>query len=296
MKTKHMLIISAALVVAFLTAQSFYSNHQVKNIPVKWYRYPQVRAGICAPVFNEADSAIEIPALKGWGNYKWKVSAATDSAQYYFNQGINMYYAFHSIEAIASFEKATRLDPDCAMAWYGKSLAMGPTINYPNGYAPPTGAYEASVKSRELNERLYATGKNLITAMQQRYSSDTTLSVRQLRTNYAAAMKQVYARYPKQCRCSNPVCRCPAVTASLGPLPARYETKTMDRRDPICIGKSTCAFAEAPGCKSLLYPYHGGLGNAAAGIKKRACAGYADALSVARYTHALAYLYPHRRL
>jgi tetratricopeptide (TPR) repeat protein len=196
MKTKHMLIISAALVVAFITAQSFYSNHQVKNIPVKWYRYPQVRAGICAPLFNEADSAIEIPALKGWGNYKWKVSEATDSAQFYFNQGINMYYAFHSIEAIASFEKATRLDPDCAMAWYGKSLAMGPTINYPNGYAPPTGAYEASVKSKLLMNACTPLEKDLITAMQQRYSSDTTLSVRQLRTNYAAAMKQVYARYP----------------------------------------------------------------------------------------------------
>jgi tetratricopeptide (TPR) repeat protein len=196
MKLKYMLIISAALATAFITAQSFYSGHQQKKASIKWYRYPQVRASICMPLFSDADTAVDIPALKGWGNYKWKVSEATDSAQFYFNQGISMYYAFHSVEAIASFEKATRLDPNCAMAWYGKSLAMGPTINYPNGYAPPTGAYEASVKSKLLMAACTPLEKDLITAMQQRYSSDTSINVRQLRINYAAAMKQVYVKYP----------------------------------------------------------------------------------------------------
>lgn len=196
MKLKYMLILSAALATAFITGQSFYPGRQQKNAPIKWYRYPQVRASVCMPLFTDADTAVNIPALKGWGNYKWNVSQATDSAQFYFNQGINMYYAFHSVEAIASFEKATRLDPNCAMAWYGKSLAMGPTINYPNGYAPPTGAYEASVKSKLLMAACTPLEKDLITAMQQRYSSDTSISVRQLRINYAAAMKQVYAKYP----------------------------------------------------------------------------------------------------
>jgi len=46
-----------------------------------------------------------------------------------FNQGINMYYAFHMIESIASFEKATRFDSTNAMAWYGRALSLGPTIN-----------------------------------------------------------------------------------------------------------------------------------------------------------------------
>jgi tetratricopeptide (TPR) repeat protein len=195
MKLKHLLILIAALATAFIT-QSFYASSPTKQAPVRWYRYPQVRASICVPLFSSADSAVEIPALKGWGNYKWKVSEATDSAQFYFNQGISMYYAFHSVEAIASFEKATRLDPQCAMAWYGKSLAMGPTINYPNGYAPPTGAYEASVKGKQLMAACTPLEKDLITAMQQRYSSDTGISVKQLRINYAGAMKQVYAKYP----------------------------------------------------------------------------------------------------
>jgi tetratricopeptide (TPR) repeat protein len=196
MKFKHLLALTAILITAFITAQSFYSGRRQIKAPIKWYRYPQVRAGICVPLFNSVDSMPDIPALKGWGNYKWKVNTISDSARFYFNQGISMYYSFHSIEAIASFEKATRLDPNCAMAWYGKSLAMGPTINYPNGYAPPTGAYEASQKSKQLMADCSPVEKELITAMQQRYSSDTSISVKQLRVNYANAMKQAYIKYP----------------------------------------------------------------------------------------------------
>jgi tetratricopeptide (TPR) repeat protein len=138
---------------------------------------------------------VDISALKGWGSYQWKISHATDSAQFYFNQGINMYYAFHSIEAIASFTKATHLDPGCAMAWYGKALAMGPNINYPNAYRAPSEALEAAIKSKELSEKCTPLEKDIINAIQKRYSADTTISVKQIRTNYADAMQLVYEKH-----------------------------------------------------------------------------------------------------
>src|ERR1041385_4212413 len=74
---------------------------------------------------NEAD----IPPVPGAGNYKWKISTKNDSAQFYFNQGINMYYCFHIIEAMASFKKAARFDPACAMIFWAQALAYGPNIN-----------------------------------------------------------------------------------------------------------------------------------------------------------------------
>lgn len=199
MKFRQTLIVSLLLIVAFFTAQSFYSRKQLKAKPAPkvWFKGPIGHTVVCGPVFNLDDSTKEIPALKGWGHYEWKITTTSDSAQYYFNQGISMYYAFHTIEAIASFIKATRIDPRCAMAWYGKSLAMGPTINYPNGYAPPKGAYEASVKSKELMTNCTPLEKALIVAMQSRYSADTTISVKQLRINYADAMEKVYAKFPK---------------------------------------------------------------------------------------------------
>ncbi|MFC0514294.1 tetratricopeptide repeat protein [Mucilaginibacter angelicae] len=188
-----------ALTIVFFTAQSFYYRYQKNTSTSSAFLYKGTvkRAVVCGFVYNGADSIPDIPALKGWGNYQWKITTTSDSAQFYFNQGISMYYAFHSIEAIASFIKATRFDPECAMAWYGKSLAMGPTINYPNGYAPPADAYEASEKSKKLSPNCTPLEKELITAMQQRYSKDSTVTVKQLRTNYADAMQVVYLKHPK---------------------------------------------------------------------------------------------------
>lgn len=171
-----------------------------QNSPVKqgiastqtYFKAFPVKAALCVPLI---DSTADIPALTGWGNYKWKISNASDSAQFYFNQGISMYYGFHSIEAIASFTKATHLDPKCAMAWYGKALAEGPTINYPNGYRPPSDALEAAVKSRELSGNCTPVEKDLINAIQQRYSADTTIAVIDLRKKYADAMRSVYEKH-----------------------------------------------------------------------------------------------------
>ena len=199
MKIKYTSAIIAGLLIAFITAQSFYRYHKKNTaiaVPVYFKGYTN-HAALCAVYYDPADSVKDITALKGWGNYKWKISGASDSVQFYFNQGINMYYAFHAIEAIASFTKATHLDPASAMAWYGKALAMGPTINYPNGYRPPSGALDAAIRSKELSVNCTPMEKALINAMQQRYSADTTISIKQLRTNYASAMQRVYASYGK---------------------------------------------------------------------------------------------------
>jgi tetratricopeptide (TPR) repeat protein len=183
--------------MSFMAMKSFYNREKkvAVSVPRTYFKAFPRPAAICVPLYNEADTAVDIPALKGWGNYKWKISHASDSVQFYFNQGINMYYAFHDIEAIASFTKATRLGPDCAMAWYGKALALGPNINYPNGYRAPSGAYEAAVKSQQLSAQCTALEKDLINAIHQRYSADITIDVNKLKAKYADAMKLVYQKH-----------------------------------------------------------------------------------------------------
>lgn len=199
MKLKYTCILAAVLVITFFTAQSFYYHFKKKDAPPAqtWYKGLTNNAALCAPLYVDADSSINIPALTGWGNYAWKITTTSDSAQFYFNQGISMYYGFHMIESIASFSKAIRIDPECAMAWYGKALAMGPTINYQNGYRPATGAYEAAVRAKLFMAGCTMVEKGLINAMQQRYSPDTSISIKQLRMNYADAMQKVYEQYPK---------------------------------------------------------------------------------------------------
>ncbi|MEP7317754.1 MAG: hypothetical protein ABI921_03410, partial [Panacibacter sp.] len=94
--------------------------------------YKQRAAFSCSPdlsLFDLEDSSNTIPLLDGWGHYEMPVTTANDSAHIYFEQGINMYYGFHIIESLASFDKATQFDPGFAMGYWGKALAYGPNIN-----------------------------------------------------------------------------------------------------------------------------------------------------------------------
>ena len=70
-----------------------------------------------------------IPALKGWGSHSFPVSTRNDSTQFYFNQGLNFYYGYHLKEAYASFKEAARFDQNCAMAYWGQALSLGPYYN-----------------------------------------------------------------------------------------------------------------------------------------------------------------------
>lgn len=141
---------------------------------------------------NEANS---IPLLNGWGSYRMAVTVKDDSANIYFQQGINMYYGFHIIEALASFEKATQFDEQFAMGHWGKALAYGPNIN-DMGYAASPDALASVKKARDLYTNCTALEKALINAMDVRYSADTTQSRERLNQLYADAMLKVHNNFP----------------------------------------------------------------------------------------------------
>ncbi len=106
MKPK-LLIIPAAMAIAFLLA--FRLNENNSTIPVGLKKDGVAKRNIisCSPDWNKLKAWIEevdIPHLPGSGNLKWTIATTSDSAQFYFNQGINTYYGFHIIEAMASFK------------------------------------------------------------------------------------------------------------------------------------------------------------------------------------------------
>ncbi len=152
----------------------------------------------CSPDWNELKEWIEefdIPPIPGAGNYTWKISTSNDSAQFYFNQGINMYYSFHIIEAMASFKKAAKLDPACAMLQWAQALTYGPNIN-DLGYAASPDALTASDKAVELSNNSTPKEKILILAQRIRYSTDSTESREKLNQLYVNKMKEAYTKYP----------------------------------------------------------------------------------------------------
>ena len=153
----------------------------------------------CSPNWNQLDAdslANGIGVLPGWGNYRWKISTKNDSAQFYFNQGINMYYAFHIIEAMASFKKAQQFDSNNAMIYWGQALAYGPNIN-DYAYSATPDAFAAAQKAHSLNATCTAKEKELIEAMVVRYSADSNISRASLNQQYADAMKKSYSLFMK---------------------------------------------------------------------------------------------------
>ena len=140
------------------------------------------------------DPSNAIPLLGGWGNYRMPVTFKDDSAYIYFQQGINMYYGFHMIEALASFERATSFDSAFAMGYWGKALAYGPNIN-DLGYAASPDALLAVQRASELCGACSPVEVALIGAMQLRYSPDTTQKREYLNELYADAMKKVHTNF-----------------------------------------------------------------------------------------------------
>jgi len=157
----------------------------------------------CGADLTSFDPAADpIPLLSGWGDYRMPVTEKNDSAFLYFQQGINMYYGFHIIEALASFEKSLRFDSSFAMGYWGKALAYGPNIN-DNGYSASPAAFAAAQRARALSGGVSPGEKALIGAMSTRYSADTATdpsnqsrSREQLDQLYADAMHGAYLQFP----------------------------------------------------------------------------------------------------
>ena len=67
---------------------------------------------------------------EGLGSYHQDITAS-DAAQAYFDQGLRLVYAFNHLEAESAFREATRLDPTCAMCYWGIALSQGSNYNSP---------------------------------------------------------------------------------------------------------------------------------------------------------------------
>lgn len=192
MKLIYLLIITVA---AFFTAAAFRNSLHTTNsktIAAAVAEKKKFAIG-CSPEYIPA-AGDDIPLLNGWGDYSWTISTRSDSAQIFFNQGINMYYAFHIIEARASFDKATKFDPDCAMAWWGKALAYGPNIN-DFEYLRPAEAFASAARATALKQLASPIEKALIDAIAVRYVADNKADQTALNVLYRDAMKKVFTKF-----------------------------------------------------------------------------------------------------
>jgi tetratricopeptide (TPR) repeat protein len=149
-----------------------------------------------APADGAAPQQAGAPVFRDLGNYHRKVSTSSEAAQRYFDQGFTLIYAFNHAEAIRSFREAARLDPSCAMAWWGVALAYGPNINKPMDPADAPKAWEAVKNARERLSGTSDVEKALIEAVSKRYAETAPADRAPLDHAYADAMRELVKQFP----------------------------------------------------------------------------------------------------
>ena len=130
---------------------------------------------------------------EGMGGHGHKVTTSSARAQQYFDQGLVWTFAFNHDEAIRSYEEAARLDPDCAMAWWGIALCNGPHINNPIVTPKRSeAAWAALQRAVALKDKATPTEQALIDALSKRYADPAPADRRPLDEAYASAMHDVW--------------------------------------------------------------------------------------------------------
>src|SRR5262245_7634280 len=71
------------------------------------------------------------PVLPGMGDTHHAITTQVAEAQRFFDQGLVLAFAFNHAEANRSFLEGARLDPDCAMCYWGAAWVIGPNYNVP---------------------------------------------------------------------------------------------------------------------------------------------------------------------
>lgn len=137
------------------------------------------------------------PRLQNLGDYKFPVTTNSAGAQLFINQAMMLTYGFNHAEAARSFREAARLDPDCAMAYWGMALVLGPNINMPMPPDAEPEAYKLVSKARELKKNASAKEQAYIDALSQRYSSAENPDRTALDRAYASAMRELHRRHPE---------------------------------------------------------------------------------------------------
>jgi tetratricopeptide (TPR) repeat protein len=137
-----------------------------------------------------------VPLYGGLGNLPLAITTANPMAQRYFSQGLGFSYGFNHAAAISSFREAQRLDPRCAMCWWGEAFARGPNINAPMDAGANARAVAVANYARWLAQSGTAEEQALTAALTKRYSADAAADRPQLDSAFADAMLAVAAAYP----------------------------------------------------------------------------------------------------
>ncbi len=138
-------------------------------------------------------SPTEARIYPGFFGYHRHISTDSDDAQRWFDQGLELVYGFNHDEAIRSFREAARIDPRCAMAWWGVAYANGLHINNTAMKEEKSrAAYEAAQEALLRLDGASGVEAALVRAVAARYAWPPPEDRRPLDEAYAAAMGEAW--------------------------------------------------------------------------------------------------------
>ena len=154
-------------------------------------------APLAAKAVPATPPADDPPLMDGLGSLGMTITTYSRAAQRFFNQGYRLAWGFNHEEARRAFRKAQRLDPQCAMCYWGEAWVLGPNINVPMDPEANAPALAALQKARSLAPRATAREQALIEALAARYSPDPKAARAGLDAAFARAMREVAAGFPR---------------------------------------------------------------------------------------------------
>jgi len=176
-----------ALMALLWAGQAAAQTHDMSKMMMGMPPMPSIYAG-------EADKP-GAPVFQGLGDHHMPVTATPD-AQKFFDQGVNLVFGFNHAEAIRSFREAARLDPNCAMCWWGVAFALGSNINLPMPDDAIAPAWKALKNAQALAPKATPREQAYIAALAKRYSADPKANRGLMNEVFAQAMGDLARKYP----------------------------------------------------------------------------------------------------
>ncbi len=137
-----------------------------------------------------------VPLYGDLGSHRYPITTTQADAQRFFDQGLILTFGFNHAEAARSFRESYRLDPNCALCYWGEALVLGPNINTPMAAEAAPQAYALIQQALTLADAASKKERALIWALSKRYTQSAPNDRAALDKAYAEAMGEVTECFP----------------------------------------------------------------------------------------------------
>src|SRR5687767_7270793 len=144
----------------------------------------------------QAAGETAVRLVDGLGKVHFPITTSSPQAQRYFDQGLGFAYGFNHAAAIAAFREAQRLDPSCALCFWGEAMAHGPNINAPMDPRTTARAVGLAIYANWLARKGTPAEQALTAAMVKRYSAAPGADQNAMNAAYADAMLAAARAHP----------------------------------------------------------------------------------------------------